>query len=110
MDMPDLCSTAIMEAKKWLKEKKLTNSKSELDHRACTLNSIMVSPVSNSFQWSLSGGCVCLHTRILLNPHGFVIGFISKGLIPFRESILYISTFDFLHPGNVECHNRSKLT
>ncbi|KAE8056494.1 hypothetical protein FH972_013263 [Carpinus fangiana] len=44
MDMPDLCSTAIMEAKKWLKEKKLTNSKSELDHGTCTLNSIMVSP------------------------------------------------------------------
>ncbi|XP_059462136.1 protein KAKU4 isoform X2 [Corylus avellana] len=43
-DMPDLCSTAIMEAKKWLKEKKLTNSKSELDHGTCTLNSIMVSP------------------------------------------------------------------
>jgi hypothetical protein len=62
MDMPDLCSTAIMEAKKWLKEKKLTNSKSELDHGTCTLNSVMVPPVSNSFIWSLSGGCVvCSH-------------------------------------------------
>lgn len=63
--MPDLCSTAIMEAKKWLKEKKLTNSKSELDHGTCTLNSIMVSPVSNSFLWSLKWGvCVCLRTHI----------------------------------------------
>lgn len=44
MDMPDLCRTAIMEAKKWLKEKKLTNSKSELDHGTCTLNSVMVQP------------------------------------------------------------------
>ncbi|XP_030946775.1 protein KAKU4 isoform X2 [Quercus lobata] len=39
---PDhLCSTAVMEAKKWLKEKKLTNSKLELDHGTCTSNSLM---------------------------------------------------------------------
>lgn len=59
MDMPDLCRTAIMEAKKWLKEKKLTNSKSELDHGTCTLNSVMVQPVSNSFLCLLVG-CVCV--------------------------------------------------
>lgn len=41
IDTPHLCSTAVMEAKKWLKEKKLTNSKLELDHGTCTSNSLM---------------------------------------------------------------------
>lgn len=48
IDMPDLCSTAVMEAKKWLEEKKLTDSK-DLDHAAGTLNSVSLPPVSYSF-------------------------------------------------------------
>ncbi|KAG2699899.1 hypothetical protein I3843_07G209000 [Carya illinoinensis] len=45
IDMPDLCSTAVMEAKKWLEEKKLTDSK-DLDHAAGTLNSVSLPPVT----------------------------------------------------------------
>jgi len=33
------------------------------------------------------------------------LDFTPKGLIPFRESMLYISTFPFLHPCNVGRHN-----
>ncbi|KAA8521419.1 hypothetical protein F0562_012089 [Nyssa sinensis] len=40
-DIPDICSKAVMEAKKWLEEKKMgSSSKSDLDHGACTLNSV----------------------------------------------------------------------
>lgn len=47
--MPDLCSAAVMEAKKWLEEKKLTHSK-DLDHgTGGTLNSVLLPPVSYFF-------------------------------------------------------------
>lgn len=47
--MPDL-RAAVMEAKKWLEEKKSGSSlKSGLHHEACTLNSVMLSYVSNSY-------------------------------------------------------------
>lgn len=47
--MPDL-RTAVMEAKKWLEEKKLeSSSKSGVHHETSTLNSIMLPHVSNSF-------------------------------------------------------------
>ncbi|XP_044464815.1 flocculation protein FLO11-like [Mangifera indica] len=43
VDMPDLCSAAVSEAKKWLEEKKLgSNSKSDLELGTCTLNSVML--------------------------------------------------------------------
>ncbi|KAF5456595.1 hypothetical protein F2P56_026062 [Juglans regia] len=45
IDMPDLCSTAVMEAKKWLEEKKLTDPK-DLDHGTGTLNSVLLPPVT----------------------------------------------------------------
>ncbi|CAL8996672.1 unnamed protein product [Prunus brigantina] len=42
VDTPDLCGTAVTEAKKWLKEKRLgSSSKSDSDHGTCTLNSLM---------------------------------------------------------------------
>ena len=63
IDTPHLCSTAVMEEKKWLKEKRLTNSKLELDHGTCTSNSLMPLLVSNSFIWSLALIVhVCAHT------------------------------------------------
>ncbi|RVX17473.1 hypothetical protein CK203_003710 [Vitis vinifera] len=47
--MPDL-RTAVMEAKKWLEEKKLASSlKSGVHHETSTLNSVMLPHVSNSF-------------------------------------------------------------
>lgn len=46
IDMPHLCTTAVMEAKKWLKEKKSSNSKLKLDHGTCTSNSVMSLPVT----------------------------------------------------------------
>ncbi|KAF2302794.1 hypothetical protein GH714_008459 [Hevea brasiliensis] len=46
VDMPDIRSTAITEAKKWLEEKKLgSNSKSELVYGTCTLNAAMLPQV-----------------------------------------------------------------
>uniref|UniRef100_A0A5B6YZB1 Protein KAKU4 n=1 Tax=Davidia involucrata TaxID=16924 RepID=A0A5B6YZB1_DAVIN len=40
-DIPDLCSKAVMEAKKWLEEKKMgSSSKSDLNHETCTFNSV----------------------------------------------------------------------
>ncbi|KAJ4707691.1 protein KAKU4 isoform X1 [Melia azedarach] len=43
VDMPDLCSAAVMEAKKWLEEKKSGSSpKTELDYGPCTLNCAML--------------------------------------------------------------------
>lgn len=46
--MPDLCSAAVMEAKKWLEEKKSGSSpKTELDYGPCTLNCAMLPHVSN---------------------------------------------------------------
>ncbi|KAJ0089752.1 hypothetical protein Patl1_12693 [Pistacia atlantica] len=43
VDMPDLCNAAVLEAKKWLEEKKLgSNSKSDLELGTCTLNSAML--------------------------------------------------------------------
>ncbi|XP_057959959.1 protein KAKU4 isoform X2 [Malania oleifera] len=48
-DMLDLCSTAVMEAKKWLKEKKLgSSSKSELDQRTCSLNTFLLPDVTET--------------------------------------------------------------
>ncbi|CAB4297150.1 unnamed protein product [Prunus armeniaca] len=42
VDTPDLCGTAVTEAKKWLKEKRLgSSSKSDSDHGTCTLHSLM---------------------------------------------------------------------
>ena len=68
--MPHLCTTAVMEAKKWLKEKKSSNSKLKLDHGTCTSNSVMSLPVSNSFICSLTLiVCVCVRvacTRLFL--------------------------------------------
>ncbi|XP_022139992.1 protein KAKU4 isoform X2 [Momordica charantia] len=44
-DRPAVCSTAILEAKKWLNEKRLglgSSSTSDMDHGPCTLNSTML--------------------------------------------------------------------
>ncbi|XP_034199071.1 protein KAKU4 isoform X2 [Prunus dulcis] len=42
VDTPDFCGTAVTEAKKWLKERRLgSSSKSDSDHGTCTLNSLM---------------------------------------------------------------------
>ncbi|XWS17924.1 hypothetical protein CRYUN_Cryun33cG0109900 [Craigia yunnanensis] len=41
VEIHDLCSTAVMEARKWLEEKKSgSDSKSELHHGTCALNSV----------------------------------------------------------------------
>lgn len=48
--MPELCSTAVNEAKKWLEKKKLgSNSKSEVDLGPCNLNTDVLSDVSYTF-------------------------------------------------------------
>ena len=48
-----VCSTAILEAKTWLNEKRLgllgSSSPLELDHGPCTLNSTMLPVVGDSF-------------------------------------------------------------
>lgn len=47
VDTPDFCGTAVTEAKKWLKERRLgSSSKSDSDHGTCTLNSLMFPQVS----------------------------------------------------------------
>ncbi|XP_059662968.1 protein KAKU4 isoform X2 [Cornus florida] len=46
-DVPDLCSKAVMEAKRWLEEKKVgSSSKSNLDHVTFTFNSVELQPVT----------------------------------------------------------------
>lgn len=50
VDMLDLRSTAVTEAKKWFEEQKLgSNSKLELEYGNSTLNTAMLPHVSNSF-------------------------------------------------------------
>lgn len=81
-DMPDLCSTAVREAKKWLKEKKLTDSKSEFDHGTCSLNPVMALPVSDSFRWSLSGVCCpkCMYFFAIAHKQAYIYALYARVL------------------------------
>lgn len=59
---PELCSKAVMEAKKWLEEKKVaSSSKSDMDRGTCTVSSVAGSQV------------VIIFNNLLLPPYFILV-------------------------------------